>query len=85
MSKRNAGERLASIEAEIPHVWAHINETRGAIDALRSELAGIRQTVSKYAQTGLLLATAGLVHAVSAGSSAFAAELLRVAFGIFAK
>ena len=86
MSKRtSAGERLAALETELPHVWEHVHETRNAINALSAELATLRHTLSKYAQTGLLLATAGLVHAVSGASSAFAAEVLKVAFSIFVK
>lgn len=86
MAKRSsAGERLAAIETELPHVWQHVHETRNAIDALRVELGSLRQTMSKYAQAGLLLATAGLVHTVSAGSSTLAAEILKVAFGVFVK
>lgn len=86
MAKRtSAGERLAAIETELPHVWRHIEATNGAIDGLRAEMKTIRETLAKYAQTGLLLATAGLVHSVSAGSSAFAAEVLKVAFGLFTK
>ena len=86
MARRSsAGERLAALETEMPHMWQHVHETRNAIDALRGELATMRQTISKYAQTGLLLATAGLAHAVSAGSSQFAAEVLKIAFSIFVK
>lgn len=86
MAKRSdAGERLAALETELPHVWQHVHETRNAINALSAELATLRVTMSKYAQTGLLLATAGLVHAVSGSSSQFAAELLKIAFGIFIK
>ena len=86
MAKRsNTGERLAALETEMPHVWSHIKATNEAIDGFRAEMKSIRETLSRYAQTGLLLATAGLVHSVSSGTSAFAAEVLKVAFGVLVK
>jgi hypothetical protein len=89
MARANAGERLAALETELPHVRTIATETRdemrGAVAMLSKEMAAIRVTLARYAQTGLLLATAGLVNAVSTGSSAFAAEVLKVALGVLVK
>jgi len=87
MAKRssNAGERLAALETEMPHVWTHIKTTNEALDGLRLEMKHVRETLARYAQTGLMLATAGLVSSLSPGSSAFAAETLKVALGLLVK
>jgi hypothetical protein len=89
MARSNAGERLAAIETELPHVRTLATETRHemreAVAMLSKEMAAIRITLSRYAQTGLLLATAGLVNSVSSGTSAFAAEVLKVALGVLTK
>lgn len=88
MSRSTAGERLATLENEVPHLWQSLNatrqENRDALDAMRAEFAQLRQTVtdlrdtlSRYAQTALMLAGAAVLHATGGPLAHFGGEILQ--------
>lgn len=92
MASNRLGERVASLETDMPHVWEKLDLTTDGLAAFGKELTEIRRQFQEttallrsYGRAALFMAAAGLLHATGQPAAKMAAAGFHLLLKTFQK